>query len=312
MVPLFLCRMSNKLPQRSPPLSPLQPPHIRRASAVSTTNSLQSELQLQEANSCSLTPIAQGAVALVNLPPPLPPKDEPPQLSPGVSDHAFLLDGKFKPLSSPLGTDGDVYVVEPVGAIGGRTLYKIAGDKDTVSSPMYLYDAILDEFVPSTKPRRFPTTLKKSGRGGGGVGRSLSVPLGKGLASQQEHVGLDRRGEGGSSSWLHIDVHKPIPIVENGPPSAISSKFTEGPLSTSTPVARGLVEASSGFSLLADICHHRLTLSSQLLILLRARGQFLEITLFMIFLFDNFCFLLLRMRLDYHWQLDTRLLYHVL
>ena len=245
--------MSNKLPQPSPPLSPLQPPRIRRVSAVSTTNSFQSELQLQEANSCSLTPITQGAVALINLPPPLPPKDEPLQLSPGVSGHAFLLDGKFKPLSSPLGTDGDIYVVEPVGAIGGRTLYKITGNKDTVSSPMYLYDAILDEFVLSTKPRRFPTTLKRSGRGGGGVGRSLSVPLGKSPGSQQEHVGLDKSGEGGSSSWLHIDVHKPIPIVENGPPSAISSKFTEGALSTSAPVARGPVEPSSEFSLLGPI-----------------------------------------------------------
>lgn len=190
---------------------------------------------------------------MINLPPPLPPKDEPLQLSPGVSGHAFLLDGKFKPLSSPLGTDGDIYVVEPVGAIGGRTLYKITGNKDTVSSPMYLYDAILDEFVLSTKPRRFPTTLKKSGRGGGGVGRSLSVPLGKSPGSQQEHVGLDKSGEGSSSSWLHIDVHKPIAIVENGPPSGISSKFTEGALSTSAPVARGPVEPSSEFLLLGPI-----------------------------------------------------------
>jgi len=190
---------------------------------------------------------------LINLPPPLPPKDETPQFSPGVSGHAFLLDGKFKPLPSPLATDSDVYVVEPVGAVGGRTLYKITGDKGSVSDPMYLYDPTLDEFVLITEPRRFPTTWSKRVRSGGTVGRSLSVPLGKGLNTQRKCTGPNKRGEESSSSWLHIDVHKPIPIGEKSLPSTISSRFTEGPLSPSTPVSQGPAEAGSGFSPLERI-----------------------------------------------------------
>ncbi|KAG0643895.1 hypothetical protein HOY80DRAFT_291267 [Tuber brumale] len=240
--------MSKNLPQRSLPLSPLRPPPVRRASAVSMTNSFRSDFQLQEASSCSFAPMARGAITLINLPPSLPPKDETPQFSPGVSGHAFFLDGKFKPLPSPLETDTDVYVVEPVGAVGGRTLYKITGDKDEVSDLVYLYDPVLDEFFLTTKPRRFPTTLSKRAQCGGRVGRSFSVPFGKGPNTQRKCAGLDKRGEGSSGSWLHIDVHKPIPIVEKGLHSAITSRFTEEPLPPSRPASRGPAKAGSSAS----------------------------------------------------------------